>query len=117
MSRPAEFLQWAVEMFGRVALDHTERVDRFIEEAAELAQASGMPRRKFDAILDRVYSRPAGKLDKEIGQAQATLEVMAENIGLSSDELAEREFTRVRSIPKEEWQRRHSAKVALGIAQ
>lgn len=116
MHRPKEFLQWAVAMFGPVALDRHERIARFIEEAVELAHAEGMPSETLARIAQRVYERPPGDTIKEIGQAQACLETFAESIGLSADYEAEREFTRVKAIPKDEWDRRHAAKVAIGIA-
>ena len=116
MDRPREFLDWAVKMFGPIAMDDQERMARFVEEAVELAHAGFMPAEKLQAIIQRVYSRPAGTIRKEVGQAQATLECYAECMGLSADEEAAREWERVQSIPPEEWQRRHAAKVALGIA-
>ena len=114
--RPKHFLKWAVDMFGPVALERRERLTRFVEEAIELAHAEGMPRDTLSKIIDRVHSRPQGHPTKEIGQAQATLELFAESIGLSADDLAAGEFKRVQSIPKEEWTARHAAKIALGIA-
>lgn len=114
--RPRKFLAWAVKTFGQVALDHDERTARFVEEAIELAHAQGMPADKVGRIIDRVYSRPPGDLAKEIGQATATVELLAESMGLSADGLATIEFARVQTIPPAEWARRHSAKVALGIA-
>lgn len=114
--RPKRFLRWAFEMFGHVAHDRQERLSRFVEEAVELAHAENMPRELLGKITERVYSRERGFVAKEIGQAQATLEMFAESIGLSSDGEAQREWDRVQSIPREEWERRHSAKVALGIA-
>lgn len=116
MSRPSEFLAWAYRTFGPVALVRGERLMRFVEEAIELAHADGMERETLDAIANRVYSRPPGDVPKEIGQAQATLEVYAEHIGESSDALAEIEWQRVQSIPQAEWDRRHAAKQAIGIA-
>jgi hypothetical protein len=116
MNRPKEFLAWAVRMFGPVALGRTERLNRFMEEAIELAHAEGMPQPMIARIVERVYSRPAGETAKEVGQAQACLETFAESVGLSSDGEAEVEWLRVQAIPREEWTRRHSAKVALGIA-
>jgi hypothetical protein len=116
VARPAAFLAWAVETFGPVAKLRSERLMRFVEEAIELAHADGMERRILTAIAQRVYARDPGEINKEIGQAQATLETYAENIGVSSDDLAEREWQRVQSIPREEWERRHAAKQALGIA-
>jgi hypothetical protein len=114
--RPTEFLAWARETFGSIALARGERLMRFAEEAIELAHAGGMERSTLDAITDRVYSREPGTIKKEIGQAQACLEMYAENVGESADALAEIEWQRVQSIPQEEWDRRHAAKQALGIA-
>lgn len=116
IERPAAFLAWACEMFGPVATVRGERLMRFIEEAIELAHADGMERATFDAITNRVYSRPAGEINKEIGQAQACLETYAENIGESASNLAEIEWQRVQRIPQAEWTRRHAAKRAIGIA-
>lgn len=114
--RPADFLAWARNTFGPVALVRGERLMRFIEEATELAHADGMERSTLNAIADRVYSRPAGEVRKEIGQAQACLETYAESIGESSDYLAEKEWRRVQKIPQAEWELRHAAKQDLGIA-
>lgn len=114
--RPAAFLAWAVEMFGPVAKLRSERLLRFVEEATELAHAEGMEREVFNRVADRVYSRPAGNVGKEIGQAQACLETFAENIGLSSEAEAQREWERVQEIPQSEWTKRHAAKQAIGIA-
>lgn len=116
MTRPSEFLAWAYRTFGPVALVRGERLMRFVEEAIELAHADGMERETLNAIANRVYSRPPGDVPKEIGQAQATLETYAERIGESSDALAEIEWQRVQSIPQAEWDRRHAAKQAIGIA-
>lgn len=116
MHRPSEFLAWAAETFGPVALKRKERLLRFTEEAIELAHADGLKRAELDRLIERVYSRAPGHVWREIGQVQACLETYAESIGTSSDEQARKEFDRVRAIPKEEWQKRHAAKVELGIA-
>jgi uncharacterized protein with PIN domain len=116
MLRPKAFLQWAIDTFGSIACNRDERAARFVEEALELAHAEGMSPGTAMRLINRVYSRPRGDTAKEIGQAQATLECLAENLGLSADAEAEREFARVKGIPQEEWTRRHDAKVALQIA-
>ncbi|VIO73842.1 hypothetical protein [Bradyrhizobium ivorense] len=115
--RPAAFLAWAVETFGPVAKLRSERLMRFVEEAIELAQAEGMELSTLDRIASRVYSQPAGSVSKEIAQAQVCLETLSEVLGESASALAEKEFERVRSIPREEWIRRHAAKQAIGIAE
>ena len=114
--RPQQFLTWAEKTFGSVARSPIERVSRFFEEAAELAQAVGMTRAMADALLDRVYSRPAGAVRKELGQAAATLETFAENAGMCVRVEAQHEWERVQAIPQTEWDRRHKAKVDKGLA-
>lgn len=115
--RAKQFLVWATETFGDVAQDPRERGMRFIEEAIELMQAAGFDRWAIDATVDRVYSRPASRdRGREFGQALVTLEMFAEVWRCPLDAEAEAELARVRSIPKEEWARRHAAKVAKGIA-
>lgn len=116
IDRPARFLAWAHDTFGNVALDPRERTLRFVEEAIELAHAMGVDIGTLDAIGDRVYRRPAGDPLKEMGQSLATLELLGEAMAIDIDAEATKEFHRVQSIPKEEWAKRHGAKVALGIA-
>jgi NTP pyrophosphatase (non-canonical NTP hydrolase) len=115
-ARPRAVLAWAVEMFGPVAANWDERAARFLEEAIELAQAEKLPFDVVRKIVDRVYARPAGDTQREVGQAMMTLECLAENLDIDAAAEAQKEFDRVRSIPKEEWTRRHTAKAALGIA-
>jgi hypothetical protein len=113
----AEFLQWAIAVFGPVATDRQERAMRFVEEAIEVAHAEGVIEISLQNMIERVYSRKAGNIGREIGQASATLQMLAANIGYSADAEAVREFVRVQAIPKEDWAKRHKAKVELGIAK
>jgi NTP pyrophosphatase (non-canonical NTP hydrolase) len=117
IDRPSRFLEWAVNTFGDVALNPGERVMRFVEEAVELASACEMPRETMDKIVSRVYSRDGGNIQQEAAQCQVTLELLAKVFKIDLENAATEEFYRVRSIPKEEWERRHSAKVKLGIAR
>jgi hypothetical protein len=116
MSRPKEFLAWAIEVFGPIAADRHERAVRFLEEAVELAQVEGVSEEMIRAVATRVYRRPAGYLHKEIGQALVTLEVLAENVGVCADDEAAREWRRVRQSDPEEHRQRFAAKIAIGIA-
>ena len=117
MTRPKAFLQWAIDTFGPVARNRDERAARFIEEALELVHAQCLPLVTVLRIAARVYERFPGEQAREIGQAMATLECLAENVGLSADAECEREFARVLTIPKEEWLKRHDAKVSQQIAR
>lgn len=115
--RPERALKWAVDMFGPIAMDQRERTMRFLEEAIELAHALKLDRNTVQAIVARVYGRSPGYIPREIGQSLMTLEVLAQALGHDAEREAESEFDRVQTIPKQEWERRHSAKQALGIAE
>lgn len=115
--RPSRALQWAVDTFGQIALDPQERAMRFLEEAIELSQSLGVHQMQAQAIVHRVYERAPGDVSKEVGQAQMTLDLLSKAINIDADDEATKEFYRIQAIPKSEWDRRHAAKVALGIAQ
>lgn len=117
IDRPSRFLQWARETFGDAALNPAERTMRFVEEAVELGMACSMPRETLEKIADRVYSRGQGNIKTEAAQCQVTLELLAKVLRIDLETAATEEFQRVQTIPKEEWERRHSAKVALDIAR
>jgi hypothetical protein len=116
IDRPSRALNWAVEMFGPVATDPSERAMRFLEEAVELAHALDISFVTLTAIARRVYDRPHGEVPREIGQAQMTLEALAKALQIDADHEATKEFYRIQAVPKAEWQRRHAAKQAIGIA-
>lgn len=115
-ARQFEAWNWARNTFGSVALLRSERAARLIEEALELVQAEQLPRALVDKIADRVYSRPQGSVPQEIGGLAITLDVLAENIGIDVQVEAERELTRVLSLPPEFFQRKHAEKIAAGTA-
>ncbi len=116
--RPSRFLAWACDTFTpEVAANPVERLMRFVEEAVELAIACDLPRETVEKIVTRVYARGPGNIEQETAQCQVTLEMLAKVLNLDLDGASNREFERVQAIPKEEWSRRHSAKVTLGIAR
>lgn len=115
--RSLQAMRWAGDIFGLVARDQEERAMRFAEEAIELAHASGLRAETLASIAERVYDRKPGDVHTEVGQAMLTLEMLGEVLGVVAEQAAEREFNRVKAIPKEEWERRHQAKVDMGIAK
>lgn len=116
MSFQRKVLAWAVEMFGPIAQNRDERAARFLEEAAETAQAAGLPHDVAERILDRVYARPGGDLAMEIGAAALTLDALAENVGVNVEEARREEWVRVSRRPREWWEARHREKAAAGTA-
>lgn len=109
-------LDWAVRAFGPIANNNDERAARLAEEAIEIAQCEGVPLDVIIRIAQRVYSRPAGERWQEIGGTCIALLAYAENVGLSVDRCAGKEWQRVLSKPSEWWTRKHAEKVAAGTA-
>lgn len=114
--RQEDIVKWSVATFGAHTLKYDERSSRFIEEAIELAHAAGLPMERIVMLLARVYAREQGRVRKELGQVGLTLEALAETFRFSLEACTAEEWNRVQAISKEEWQRRHAAKVAAGIA-
>lgn len=114
--RPKRMLAWAHRVFGPTALRVDERVCRFVEEAIELAQASGVSPETLHKIVERVYSRPAGEPGLEFQQCCATLETYAALMKWSVEQGAQAEWSRVQTLNEDELRDRHRAKVQLGIA-
>lgn len=110
------FLTWAVQNFGKVAKNHDERAARLVEEAVEICQVQGVSEEVIHRIVCRVYSRPVGRLEQEIGGTTLALMAVAENAGLSMDKCAEDEFNRVMQRDKQWWQWKHQEKVDAGCA-
>ncbi len=87
---------WLVECFGEEkATSKTERMNRFVEEAIELAQACGATRDTVRKLVDYVYGRPPGEASQEVGGVMLTLAALclAENIEM--DAAGETELARV----------------------
>jgi len=79
---PTEFQDrlgyWMHECFGpTISADKVERNDRFIEEALELAQASGYSKDRAHALVDYVFTRPQGEINQEVGGVMVTLAALA----------------------------------------
>lgn len=73
-----EVAGFVLDTFGdQLALDPVERGARFIEEALELIQATGITREHAHAMVDYVYDRPVGKVADEVGGAGITLMALA----------------------------------------
>jgi hypothetical protein len=88
---------WVVECFGpEVAKDVPERSHRFIEEALELAQSSGISKRECAELLDYVYNRPTGDKNQEVGGTMITLAALCTALGIEMAQEGERELTRIK---------------------
>lgn len=81
--------------FNRIGLPFTdkhERYVRFFEEACELAQ-TGLNESQCIEILDNVFSKPVGKIDREMFGVDFTLNALASSFGYELPALTEYHLT------------------------
>lgn len=106
---------WVRSRFGdSVAENLCERTARLLEEAAELAQACGLPENVGRSILDRVFANEPDDPDRELGGVLVTTIAYAEAAGVDLEELALRELERIERVPVQETLERHAAKREAG---
>lgn len=87
--------KWMVACFSPDAANNAdERTHRFLEEALELAQASGCSRDDAMAIVDYVFARPSGDAAFEVGGVMVTLAGLCSATGIELNAAAEAELAR-----------------------
>jgi hypothetical protein len=110
MQYQSEVMEWLEKTFGnKIAYSKEERSLRFLEEALELVQSTGMPKEKALEMLDYVYSRPVGDLPQEVGGVYVCLAALCGAHKEDMEELGKRELERVRD-KSEEIKRKHESK-------
>lgn len=72
----------------------SERRHRFLEEAIELAQASGCTREDARIIVDYVFDRPAGAQEQEVGGVMVTLAALCNALKLTMSDAGDKELAR-----------------------
>lgn len=114
MSRIAR--EWAERCFGTEHVNNFPiRALRTLEEAAELAQALGVPKETAALCIDTVYSRSVGDPEQEIGGVLHTMNILCDAMKLEPDELAERELRRCLKKSPEHFAKRNQDKLDLGL--
>ena len=87
--------RWAHECFGaKIAESREERALRFIEEALELVQASGVSVSQAYDMVDYVYGRKVGELQQEVGGTMVCLAALCAASGIDMEIAADVELTR-----------------------
>jgi hypothetical protein len=88
--------KWLNACFSKeICTSVDERNQRFIEEAIELVQSTGLTEAQVIAAVEYVYARPIGEPKQEIGGTIVTLVVLCEALNLNLESCAETELKRV----------------------
>lgn len=105
---------WGVRCFGLGHMtDWTLRALRFGEESVEVMQSLGVTRDKAHQLVDMVYDRPVGEIERELGGSLVTLACLCHSRGESMEDLLEREIQRVLSKSPDHFRQRNQEKVEL----
>lgn len=107
---------WCVAAFGT---DHasslTQRGVRLLEEAIELYQAADGTAEMAHRLIDFIFDRPVGDLEREIGGVGITLLALAAATNRSADKCEADELARVLARPLEHFTARNEDKNAAGF--
>lgn len=107
---------WVTKCFGEaILLDKKERIRRFIEEAFELAQSTGLTIDELRVIEDYVYNREAGKIPQEVGGCGVTLLGIGAAFGIDIVSEIEKELLRIESIDPSHFRNKHKEKHKAGV--
>lgn len=88
-------VEWLAACFPSSArADREERTHRFLEEALELAQASGCSRDDAYRLVEYVFSRPSGQPKLEVGGVMVTLAGLCAASGIDMNDAADEELKR-----------------------
>lgn len=86
---------WVLGTFGvSHSLDKHQRACRFLEEALELAQASGVSEEEVGILTKYTYGRPVGSFDSEAGGVMVTLSALCSAHEKDLMDIAEEELLR-----------------------
>jgi hypothetical protein len=108
---------WALRCFGSRSFNSLpERARRVLEEAIELAQASGLSIEDGLNLMQYVYRRPIGELSQELAGVGSTLLVLAESQKIDLKAVISADIQRVLELPEEYFKERLARKVAAGMA-
>lgn len=116
LNRQNQVFDWVTKAFGP---DHAnslpQRATRFLEEAIELYQAADGDLDMAHRLLDFVFNRPVGELDKEIGAVGLTLLSVAAAAVVNADECEIAEVERVLGIDPAIFAKRNREKNEAGF--
>lgn len=88
-------MDWATQTFGeKINTDLSERNQRFLEEALELVQSTGMTSKQSHAMVDYVFARPIGETHQEIGGVMVCLALLCSIQNFDMNELGSTEISR-----------------------
>lgn len=88
-------MEWLTATFTSEIINSIdERNQRFMEEATELVQSTGLTCEQAHAIVDYTYDRPVGETTQEVGGVMNTLAALCHAHRINLDLCADTELDR-----------------------
>ena len=88
--------EWLHNCFDhKIVHSRQERALRFLEEAIELCQASGLPFESVQSIIHYVYSRSVGRLEQEAGGVMISFAALCNNLNIDMQFVANAEYQNI----------------------
>lgn len=88
--------QWIIQCFGiEDANNKLKRNYKFLEEALELVQSTGLSREEAHGLVDYVFNRPIGEPYQEVGGVMITLATLCNANDLNMHQNGETELKRI----------------------
>lgn len=114
--KQAKLVNWGVECFGFEHMnDPRVRAMRLLEEALEFAQSVKCPIAQCSALVDYVYSRPAGDPIQELGGIGVTWLVAADSLAVSAEGTLDLEIERISQKHPSHFAARNKQKLDAGF--
>lgn len=89
---------WALSVYGDRVRSRRYQAFRGLEEFLELVQTQGLTLEDVIRTAEYVYERPAGDTKVEFGDVRLSLDIMAENLGVSTDGCLTSTLTRIQAL-------------------
>ncbi len=116
VERQQRSFAWAESVYGEEKVNSRRyQALRTLEEMVELVQTQGLTMEDVVRTAEWVFARKAGDTKTEIGDVVLSLNVMAENLGVSVDSCFTDTLNRVKSLDPEKCRVKDEAKVAFGL--
>lgn len=106
---------WAQDVYGFRVNEERYQCLRTFEEMCELIQAHGLTLEDANKVAAYVFAKKPGDPEEELGDVLLSLNIMAEVMLLSADELLDETLERVEDLDPEKCLAKDDAKIKAGL--
>lgn len=106
--------EWGERCFGEKHMEDEEaRGERMVEEAIEVCQCLGISRKTTHRIVDMVYDKKVGEINRELGGLVLTTAVLCQTLSTDIETVYINEILRVLAKEPAHFAKRNQEKIQL----